>query len=85
MDVSYDVIDKEIYNKYDSARMLERYFSADDYMWILGFEVWRRISFEYFREPLPIDGSSEPKILMGIPVRIDTNNPFKIKLYKEIK
>lgn len=82
MEVNFSAMTLEIQAKYHMAQKLERYFSADDYMWVLGGEVWRRLWFEYLREPASY---SEPMELMGIRVQIDVNNPFKIKLFKEIK
>lgn len=80
-------LDEIIYDKYGRAGMLDKDFNTDNYIWVIGVKVWRTLLKDYFG-PFSDSIYTTSNIyhkLLNIPVKIDTEDLFTIKLYKEIK
>ena len=70
--------------KIHAARILDKSFKEDDYLWILGPAIYNvlKLSDELYSCP---DGECYIERLFGIPVKLDGVDKNTISLYKEIK
>ena len=80
-----------IRSKFDYERFRQRHFNSEDYAWVLGVEVYEVLMKEYARRDIGIwfDRYTIHKYklsMLGIVLQcIDTDNPNRISLVKEVK
>lgn len=72
---------------HDRARFDDRYFSSENYQWVIGIDIWNAI-VAYTRKTIPFiihDDVRSTNYLYGIKVELDYIHTERCQLFKEIK